>query len=331
MRNRMVGNYRLIIGLGISGFMGWLVVRGIEWSGVGDSLSSVSVPLVLLAVVVFMVAMFLRAYRWQLLFVNERLPLFRLFIVQNEGQGLNNVLPIRIASEATQLAILTIRDRIKPSTAITTIGVERVIDVVSSTIILTIALFLVPQMSSFKNYVWAAIALTVLSIATVRFLAWGSGGLSLFRRFRFLTTLSESVRELERHKARLAASVAVSVGYWLLVGTSAWLIAIAVDLGISPFTATVIIMGTIFFATSVPAAPSAIGTFEFAMTYVLGFFGVAREESFGFALLTHAVFFLPPTIIAAFFLPREGLELMHRLRSRLAYQGAPVESAPAAD
>ena len=103
------------------------------------------------------------------------------------------------------------------------------------------------------------------------------------------------------------------------------------DLGISPFTATVIIMGTIFFATAVPAAPGALGTFEFAMVYVLGFFGVAREESFGFALLTHAVFFLPPTIIAAIFLPREGLELMHQIKEKLTLRGAAVGSAPAAD
>ncbi len=331
MRNRLIGSYRLAIGLVISGLMGWLVVRGIEWSSVGDSLSNVSVPLVLLSVTVFMVAGLLRAYRWQLLFVNERIPLLRLFIVQNEGLGLNNVLPIRIASEPTQLAVLTMRDRIRPSIAVATIGMERVIDVVATTTILTIALFLVPQMSSFKNYVWAAIGLTVLSIAIVRFLAWGGVGLALFRKIPFLTTFSESVRELERHKARLTASLAITVGYWLLVGISAWLVAVAVDLGISPLTATVIIMGTIFFATSVPAAPSAIGTFEFAMVYVLGFFGVAREDSFGFALLTHAVFFLPPTIIAAIFLPREGLEIMQRIKGRLALRGAPVGSAPAAD
>ncbi|MCH8061170.1 MAG: flippase-like domain-containing protein [Chloroflexi bacterium] len=331
MRIHLGSIYRLIIGLGISGLMGWLVVRGLDWNRVSESFSNISVPLVLLSVLVFMIAGYLRALRWRLLFVKERISILRLFIVQNEGLGLNNLLPVRIASEATQLAILTMRDRIKPATAVATLGMERVIDLVASTIILTIALFLVPQMSSFKNYVWVAIGLTALSIAVVRFLAWGGVGIALFRKIRFLTAFSESVRELERHKARLAASLAITVGYWLLVGISAWLIAIAVDLGISPFTATVVIMGTIFFATSVPAAPSALGTFEFAMVYVLGFFGVAREDSFSFALLTHAVFFLPPTIIAAIFLPREGLELMQRLKGRLALRGAPIGSAPAAD
>ena len=79
-------------------------------------------------------------------------------------------------------------------------------------------------------------------------------------------------------------------------------------------TATLVIVGIIFFATAVPAAPSAIGTFEFAMMQVLEIFGVSREAGFGFAVIAHAVFFLPPTIMAAVFLPREGLTTAGRLR-----------------
>ena len=79
-------------------------------------------------------------------------------------------------------------------------------------------------------------------------------------------------------------------------------------------TATLVIVGIIFFATEVPAAPSAIGTFEFAMMQVLEIFGTLREASFGFAVIAHAVFFLPLTIMAAVFLPREGLTTAGRLR-----------------
>ena len=106
----------------------------------------------------------------------------------------------------------------------------------------------------------------------------------------------------------------LSIAYWILVGITAWTIAMAIDIPISPITATLVIMGTIFFATAVPAAPSAIGTYEFAVVYVLGFFGMEREAGFGFAVITHAVFFLPPTIIAAIFLPREGIGSIGKLR-----------------
>lgn len=79
-------------------------------------------------------------------------------------------------------------------------------------------------------------------------------------------------------------------------------------------TATLVIMGTIFFAIAVPAAPSAIGTFEFAMMQVLEIFGVSREAGFGFAVIAHAVFFLPPTIMAAVFLSHEALTTAGRRR-----------------
>ena len=104
------------------------------------------------------------------------------------------------------------------------------------------------------------------------------------------------------------------MGYWVLVGVTAWVIAVAIDLSISLTTATLVILGTIFFATAVPAAPSAIGTFEFAVIYILELFGVEREAGFGFAVIAHAVFFLPPTIMAAIFLPREGILSAGRIR-----------------
>jgi hypothetical protein len=109
---------------------------------------------------------------------------------------------------------------------------------------------------------------------------------------------------------RLALSLALSAFYWLLAG----IYRSPVSLDISPMTATLVIMGTIFFAIAVPAAPSAIGTFEFAMMQVLEIFGTLREAGFGFAVIAQAVFFLPLTIMAAVFLPREGLTTAGRLR-----------------
>ena len=321
MKDKLLAGGKLAIGLGASGGLGWLAARGLDWGVVGDSLGGVSFPLILLALAVFMLASWLRAYRWQILFVSERISTWRLFLIQNEGIGLNNLLPIRIASEATQLAVLTMRDGVRGATALATLGMERVIDVVASTLILGVAFFLVPEMKNFTLYVWGAFGFTIVALATVRFLAWGSDGMALFKRLPFLASFAKAVKDLERERVRLTASMLVSVLYWLLVGVTAWIIALAIDLSISPMTATLVIMGTIFFATAVPAAPSAVGTFEFAVIYVLAFFGIEREAGFGFAVITHAVFFLPPTIIAAIFLPREGI-LTIGLRRRSAARRA---------
>ena len=268
---------RIVLGLSASAGFGWFAVKGLDWGLVAESLGDVSAPLMVLAVAVFMFASYLRALRWQILFVNQSISTNRLFVVQNEGIGLNNIMPIRVASEITQLAVLTLRDRIDRATALATLGMERVVDVVASTMILGVAFFLVPEMGNFTLYVWGALGFTVVSVALVRFLAWGSQAVSFIQRVAFLAAFANAVRELEKERLRLLGSFLVTVVYWLLVGVTAWILALAVDLPMSPVTATLVIMGTIFFATAVPAAPSAVGTFEWAVVYVLAFFGMERE------------------------------------------------------
>ena len=326
MRSTLLTIGKFGIGLTASLGLGWLAIRGLDWSQVRESLAGVSIPLLTLSVIIFMAASYLRAVRWQVLFVDEKISTWRLFIIQNEGIGLNNVLPVRVASEPLQLGILTLRDRINAATALATLGMERVIDVIASTLILAVAFFLVPEMKNFTLYVWGAIGFTIVAVALVRFFAWSSDAVSFFRRFRFLSEFTLAVKDLERERLRLSASLVISIAYWLIVGIIAWIVAQAVNLSISPMTATLVIMGTIFFATAVPAAPSAIGTFEFAVVYVLELFGVEREAGFGFAVITHAVFFLPPTIIAAVFLPREGILSMGLLRG-LRAKGAGATNA----
>ena len=318
MRRRALTLVRIAVGIAASAGLGWLAARGLDWGLVAESFGGVSLPLVLLAVVVFMAASYLRAARWKVLFVDDDISTNRLFLIQNVGIGLNNVMPVRIASEVSQLAILSLKDGIRPSVALATLGMERVLDVVASTLILAIAFFMVPEMAEFAPYVWGALGLSIVCIALVRLLAWGNTGMPWIERVPGLTAFTTAVRDLERHPLRLIVSLTMSIGYWLIVGLTAWILASAIDLAISPTTATLVIMGTIFFATAVPAAPAAIGTFEFAVVYVLEFFGVNRESGFGFAVITHVVFFLPPTLMAAVFLPREGLGSFSRLRSLMA-------------
>ena len=318
MRRQALVIGRIAAGIAISVGLGWLTARGLEWSLVFDAFSDVSLLTLSLAVAIFIAASYLRAVRWRLLFVNGEVTANRLFIVQNVGIGLNNLVPIRIASEAAQLAILSIKDRVSPSLALATLGMERVLDVVASALILAVAFLFIPEIRQYGIYVWGALALAILSVILVRLLAWSGNKSSWLRRVPFLLSFAKSVRDLERERARLAASFALSLIYWLLVGVTAWIISTSFHLSITPITATMIIMATIFFATAIPAAPSAIGTFEFAVVYLLGLFGVNQEPAFGFAVITHAVFFLPPTIMAILFLPREGISSISELRSVLS-------------
>ena len=318
-----------MIGLLASAVFLWFATRGLVWGDVVSNLAGVSPYMLVLAVAVFLAASYVRAIRWRLLFANHEISIARLFIVQNEGIGLNNVLPVRIASEVTQLAVLTLRDGVNKATAIATLGLERVIDVVASTLILGLAFLLVPEMRAFSPFVCGAVGFSVVVVGIVRLLAWAGASPAFARRVRILASFTAAVRDLERERLRILGSFVVSVLYWILVGVTAWIVALAIDLPMSPLTATLVIMGTIFFATAVPAAPSAVGTFEWVVVYVLAFFGIERTAGFGYAVVIHAVFFLPPTIIAAVFLPREGVISLRQVRRLTTFGRRPDAGAAA--
>ena len=139
-----------------------------------DHLARVSPLLLALALAVFMASGVLRAARWRMLFMEPRPSVARLFIVQHEGLGLSNIMPLRVASELTQIAVLTIKDGLRASTVLAAIGMERAVDLLSSTLIFGIALVFVPEMRPLAPFVWGTIGLglTLIACASGVGVAW---------------------------------------------------------------------------------------------------------------------------------------------------------------
>ena len=136
------------------------------------------------------------------------------------------------------------------------------------------------------------------------------------KRMPLLGTLSTSLAELEQRKARLIASLSMSLIQWVALGASGWILALGMDIPLSMAQVVLVLLATIFFATSIPSLPGAIGTFEAAMIYAMGLFGVEKNVAFPYTLVMHALLFLPPTFFAVIFLPREGIGSIRELRSK---------------
>jgi uncharacterized membrane protein YbhN (UPF0104 family) len=307
---------QIIVGILVSLVLGWLTSRGLDWHEVWNAVTDLPPHVVALALLVFLLSNLTRACRWRLLFFEERISLLRLFMVENIGLGLNNVLPVRIASEAIQFALLTLRDGISRGTALATLGMTRIMDIWASTLLLAVGLFFVPGAGHLARYAAGGFVFSLLLLAIVRFLAWGSLGLPLMERFPLLGTFASSVAQLEHRKGRLIASLTVSLTQWVVLGFSGWIVAIGMDIPLSPPQAVLVILATIFVATSIPAVPGAIGTFEAAAVYTMGIFDVDKTHAFSYAVVMHALLFLPSTLLAAFFLPREGLGSLREMRRR---------------
>ena len=297
---------RLLLGVAISLMLGWLSVKGMEWRLVVDQFRNFPIGWVFASLAIIVLASFLRAYRWQALFVRERVPLMRLFLVQNAGIGLNNLVPVRVVSEGTQYALLTLRYGVKSGAALATLGMERILDMVVTAALLMAGLTLLPSKGEFLPYVVGAFVVAVASVLAIPVLLWVSNK-PLLNRIPLLVSTAAFISDLARAKVSLGYSFLLTLFHWLLVGFCGWVLAFGMDLDITPFVATLAVLGTLYFATALPALPAAAGTFEFAIVYVLMFFGVSQLLAFGYGAVLHAVLFLPPIVVAIILFATIGL------------------------
>ena len=297
---------RFIIGLAISLFLGWRAIDGMEWGLVADQFQEFPVVWAVASLAIVLLASFFRAYRWQVLFVGQKVPLARLFLVQNAGIGLNNLAPVRMVSEGAQFAILTLKYRVNGGVALGTLGVERILDMVVTATILMAGLTLLPTNGDFIPYVVGAFVFAIGSVLTIPFVIWLSDK-PFLKRFPLLVSTVTFLLDLAKSRVTLAWAFLLTLAHWVLVGVSAWVLAHGMGMDITAFVATLAILGTLYFATAVPGLPAAAGTFEFAVVHVLKFFEVPQELALSYGLVIHAVIFLPPIVVAVFFFSSFGL------------------------
>ena len=288
---------RLLLGIGISLALGWLSIKGMDWGLVADQFHTFPLGWVFLSLALVILGSVLRAYRWQALFVEQRPSFARLFLVQNAGIGLNNLAPVRVVSEGVQYGLLTMRYGVRGGAALATLGVERLLDMVVTASILMAGLTLLPSKGDFLLYVVGAFVFALVSVLAIPLLMWLVRR-SVLNRISLLVSASGFLADMARAKLNLACAFFLTLGHWLVLGFGAWALAHGMGLEISPFEATLAILGTLYFATAVPALPAAVGTFEFAVVYVLKVFEIPQEAAISYAVVIHAVLFLPPIVIA---------------------------------
>jgi len=288
---------RLVLGLTVGTAIGFAVVRDVDWGSLSLAFSDFPVGYALLSLLVFSVATALRAYRWQVLFIGDKVPLHRLVLVQNIGIGLNSISPIRIVSEATQFLLLTLRYRVRGEQAAATLGVQRVLDFVIAAILLGVGLMVLPSLKGFAPFVIGAVLLALVSVLAVPVVIW-FGSRPGLTHLQLLASTSSSLKGLIRARLRLTWSFLLTLGYWILLGLSAWVLAYGMNIDISLLVATLLVIGTLTFVALVPSLPASVGTFEFAVFYLLTTIGVGDGDALGFALVIHVILFMPPILIA---------------------------------
>jgi len=308
----------------------YIALSGINFAAVWHSLRTCDYWWLVPALVAFALGTVARALRWRSLFAPGRRPrpgptLDAMLI----GYFYNNIMPARVG-EAARVIVLTQRTPTPPVETVGTVIVERLYDVLAVLVIFFVAQPWLPNVPWFRAAAVAAIVLAVAIAAIaailviygerpIRFVLRPLGRFELFSGDRLEKTVTEIAHGLSGLRNREVAIEAFlwTIAAWLFTALCAYLVSVAFHLGL-PFACGLLIAVAVGLSMILPSAPAALGVFEGAAILALKAYGLPKSVSLPYALVLHAVNFLPFVLA--------GLFLLH-YNSRHPYRASAKQAA----
>lgn len=319
----------LLSGAVVSGVCLFLALHNVDLGQVRQVLQSASYLPLALALCLCAFNNVVRAVRWGVLF-GYPLParLRFLFTSMMIGSLANNLLPAR-AGELIRLYVFERRTGVSKSTSAATVILERLIDVLLLLALIGILSFFVTLPVPIRSAI-QVIALVFLMIAIFLFcLAIKGDGLlrvmtyivslispSLSQKCQgILTHFMNGLGALRSGKQVLKV-IALTVLIWAIEAVMYRLVIKSLGLNI-PWIGLLFAVAVLTLSFIIPAAPGAVGTYEFFAVLALVPFAVSRNQAAGLALALHAVIYAAVMAQGLFSLSAESLswrELLNRSR-----------------
>jgi uncharacterized membrane protein YbhN (UPF0104 family) len=311
----------LVLGLVVSGGFTYLALRHVRLHEVSAGLRASNYWWTVPSIGLLVLALPVRALRWQLLFGSPTRPPFRPVLSATIlGQFFNNVLPAR-AGEAARVIALNRSSRTSRAEIVATVVVERVFDVLALLVILFVLLPWLPHVTWLRGAAILAIALVAVTVAAVVVL--GRFGdrpfrtllrplarlplLSLEQTDRAAGSIVRGAVSLRDPRLAAAALVLTAIS-WILLALSAWVLMLGFDLGLSPLAGALVFVA-VGLSLVLPSSTAALGVFEAATIVALDPYGVPKADALSYALVLHAVNFFPYVVAGAVVLQAQALSL----------------------
>lgn len=313
-----------------------------DWGEFAAALTTVDVPLLLLAVVVATLTFPLRVVRWRVMLrADGDAPVSwtALWNAVAIGFMANNLLPAR-AGELARAYVVKRQAPVRFITALATIGVERLFDGILMLALLAVAIAApsfpghgTPEGATVSRVADGAaalfIGLLVLAfIVALRPQPW----LTLLDRItqkalpakiagpvnHLAHGLIEGLGVLKR-PSRFAAVLCWSLVQWVVNAASFAICFRAFGLSVPP-EGSFLLQGILGFGVAIPSSPGFVGVFEKATQFTLQLYHVDQSRALAYALAYHATTFVPITLL--------GLHALSRARLHLTdLRGASPETA----
>lgn len=298
------------MGVPLSALFIWLVFRKADVAEAWSALVDADFWLVLPALGAIAGVYLGQAVRWRAIARAPGVSTAQFGEMVVSGVAVNNVLPGRIG-DLLRARWLQVAGRIPAGRALATVFVDRGFDVLALVVFLAISLPLVASAEWLERIALGSLALLlavglVLAAArlyTRRRARGRHGDRGLLRRVARDTV--EGLADLPGG-VRAVVLTGISFATWLTWALAAWFVAGSVGIELSLVEA-LFVTAVMNLGVAIPSSPGFIGTYQWLGVYSLALFGVGAEEALAFAILMHAVWYVPTTLVGGALLLRRGL------------------------
>jgi uncharacterized protein (TIRG00374 family) len=321
------------LGVLISTFFLYFVVRKLDWGNFWLSLITANYWWILPGVAVYFVAVWARAWRWHYLLKPIKSISTRvMFPITCIGYMGNNIYPAR-AGEVLRAVILKRKEGVPISASLATVIVERIFDGV------VMLAFVFVNLTKLAELTDVSVPIAKWEISIQDLAIWGSvaffGALIIFLLAAMFPKITARIGQwfidrLLPNRIRERASIGgleslrsplnvlmvfvTSVIIWLLETVKYWFVMHAFNFSVNFFT-LMLMNGVVNLATTIPAAPGYLGTFDAPGIAVLQADGINKAVATGYTLVLHLALWVPITLLGAYYLAREGIKWSDSLRT----------------
>ncbi len=239
----------------------------------------------------------------------ETVPFHPLFGATMVGYFGNGVLPFRLG-ELLRAYSISENHQVDTSAAFGTIILERILDLLGLVCAIILFGWFFPFDTGGRNIMIAVVVVSLLGFGFIVVL--GSTRSHLMDRIEKWTIFEKpfahrltSIRAT-KHVGQI---VIHTIFMWVVYYSITYTVILATGISLSWIEVGVVLISTSL-ALAIPAAPGAVGTYHAAAVYVLTvLFSVGSAESQAFAILLHAVGFVPLIIIGSIYFLRSSVQI----------------------
>ncbi len=290
----MIKNWKLWLSLVISAVALYFTLRGIRFDEFAATLSKAQTTWLLPAALTLLVTLSLRAWRWSCLMGGT--PFWITFHANNIGYLLNSTLPFRLG-EIGRAYVIGERTRVSMTRALSTVVVERTLDLASIVLMfagfaqsvpmpaqfaaaaVTGGIVVVAVIAGFIVAIWQSVRVENLLLRITRRIPRLNGD-SLMRRFHDLVDGFNSLRA----PARLALAIGQTVGVWTATLILAYFTMMAFRPAQFDEMGLTIVLSNL--GGALPSAPGGLGVVQFFAKQALVIpFHVPEDVAVAFAFV----------------------------------------------